>query len=270
MRLDTATRERNPLTSWKYDGPLKVGYFPDLHACPDHRSETYKVIRAVANLFKEKEVDLIVHAGDFNDMASLSSWDKGTRTIEGRRLTRDLRFSRDCLQLFNDTLGSAVDTDRIITLGNHEDRLFRMYNQQPQLHDLIGEDPWGYGEYGWDVYDFLSMVEINGVVFSHYFQNPTSVMGSAIGGTIENCLKNLGHSFVQGHTQTLKMGQIHRANGDIHCGTIAGSCYIPDHNYKGPQGNNHWKGALILDNMDDGYYDTRTFGLRSLLKGYYG
>lgn len=267
-RNDTQTRPILPLESFIYEGPQRILFIPDTHWSPDTKREDFKVIRALGRAARAHDVDIVVHIGDANDVGSLSSWDIGKRSIEGKRLRRDLKHSRECLQLLNDCLGDKADVDRYLLEGNHEDRLYRMYDNQPALHGVFGDDPFGYKEAGWYTTSFLSMVEINRVIFSHFFQNPTSVMGGPIGGTIDNCIKNLGHSFCQGHVQTLKQGQIHRSNGDIHCGLIAGACYIPDHSYKGPQGNSHWKGAVILDNMEEGYYDTKTIGLRSLLRRY--
>ena len=256
-----------PMTNYTYDKPVKIGMIPDTHWDPSHRKDSLKVARALGRVFRAEEVDIVVHIGDANDIGSLSSYDVGKASMEGKRLKRELAFSRQCLEEFRFCLGSD-DVDLYLTEGNHEDRLYRMYNDQPSLSDVLGPDPFSYEEYGFEVLSFRSILELNKVYFSHYFQNPNSAMGHPIGGTIENALKNLGHSFVQGHVQTLKMGQMHRSNGDIHCGLIAGACYIPDHAYKGPQGNNHWKGAIIMENVNDGYYDIRTLGLKSLLRNY--
>lgn len=251
---------------YEYKGPINVGYIPDTHWEPEHRKDSLKVAKALGRFYNDRQPEVIIHAGDANDMGSLSSYDKGKLQIEGKRLKKDLRFSRDCLDAFLGEL--AYEPDLYITLGNHEDRLHRLYKDDPSLDGIFGDDPWGYAEAGFEVHPYLHVLGINDCYFSHYFQNPSSVMGSPIGGTIDNALKNLGHSFVQGHVQTFKTGQMHRGNGTIHCGTIAGACYIPQHSYKGPQGNRHWKGTLMLENLERGYYDISTIGLRSLLRGY--
>ena len=269
-RFDSQMRVVMPLTDYEYDRPIRIGMIPDTHNDPDHRAESLKVMRAVGQLFKDEEVDVVVHIGDFNDLGSLSSYDKNTRSFEGRRLNRDLRFSRDCLDTFNNAFGGSSTADKYITLGNHEERLFRLYNDHAELHGIMGDDPFGYEEYGFESHSFLSMLGLNDVLFSHYFTNPNSIMGGVVSGTMDNCLKNLGHSFVMGHQQVFKAGQMHRGNGRIDCGLVAGACYIPDHAYKGPQGNSHWKGCIILDNVDDGYFDMHTYGLKSLIRRYYG
>jgi len=270
-QFDAEMRPVMPLVEYDYGEPIRMGFIPDTHNDPDHKSDSLKVMRTLGSLFKKEEVDVIVHIGDCNDMASLSMWDKGKLAFEGRRLTRDLRFSKECLNTFKDALGDRVDSvDMYMTEGNHEDRLYRLYRDHAEMNGAFGDDPFGYKESGFDVHPYLAMLGINGVLFSHYFQNPNAIMGGPVSGTIENCLKNLGHSFAMGHQQRFAYGQMHRGNGRIDCGLIAGACYIPDHSYKGPQGNSHWKGAIILDNMNNGYYDLRQYGLKSLIKGYYG
>lgn len=263
--MKSQMRRIQPLEYYEYAPDLKVLMIPDTHWEPEHKSDSLKVARALGWLAQKQQVDVVVHIGDANDLGSLSSYDIGRAGIEGKRLRSDLRFSKRCLEAFRDAL-RGYEPDLYLTLGNHEERLYRLYEEQPQLHGVFGDDPFGYEEAGWHVLPYRHMLGLNGTYFSHYFQNPTTAMNGPISGNIETCIKNVGHSFVQGHTQTLKMGQIHRANGDIHCGLIAGACYIPDHGYKGPQGNNHWKGAVTLSNMNDGYYDVQTHGLKSLLK----
>ena len=259
--------QRKTIEEYKYGGPITVGVIPDTHWCPSDRKESLKVARALGKYYRAVQPDVVVHIGDANDMGSLSSYDKGKASAEGKRLKKELEFSRVCLDAFREALG-PVEPDLYLTLGNHEERLFRFYNDEPAMADVLGPEPWGYEEAGWHVTGFLDMLCLNRVFFSHYFQNPNSVMGSPIGGTIENCLKNLGHSFVQGHVQTLRSGQMHRGNGDIHCGLVAGACYTSDHGYKGAQGNYHWRGTCLLSNVEDGYYDLSTMGLRSLLRDF--
>lgn len=256
----------NPET-YDYGQPLRIGLIPDTHWCPTDKKASLKVAKALGGYMKEHKPDVIVHIGDANDVGSLSGYDKGTASIEGKRLRKEMAFSRACLDTFSDALGGH-DCDRYLTLGNHENRLDRMYNTEPSMYDVLGDDVWGYEEAGWYTLPFLQIVNINGVSFSHYFQNPSSVMGSPIGGSIENCLKNVGHSFVQGHVQTLRSGMMPTATGKFRCGLIAGACYTSDHGYKGVQGNRHWRGACMLDNVEDGYFDLSTMGIKSMIRNY--
>ena len=67
---------------WKVKSGLTVGLYPDAHCHPGHNQ---KAVIAVARWFRDIGVDIVVNIGDFNDMGSLSSYDKGTKIIEGKR-----------------------------------------------------------------------------------------------------------------------------------------------------------------------------------------
>ena len=46
----------------------------------------------------DKQPDVIVNIGDFADMPSLSSYDKGTKSFEGRRYKKDIEVTREAMQ----------------------------------------------------------------------------------------------------------------------------------------------------------------------------
>ena len=78
--------------------------------------------------------DVIVNLGDFFDMPSLSSYDKGTAKIEGKRVVEDIEFSRKALERITKPLeklkgkGVGYDPRLVFLLGNHEQRLERYVN----------------------------------------------------------------------------------------------------------------------------------------------
>jgi len=43
---------------------------------------------------------------------------------------------------------------------------------------------------------------------------------------------------------------------------------LHDENYKGAQGNNHWRGLLLLKNAKDGDYDLQEFKMAGLKDRY--
>ena len=47
----------------------------------------------------EKKPDIIVHLGDHWDMPSLSSYDKGRKSFEGRRYTDDIQSGNDAMDI---------------------------------------------------------------------------------------------------------------------------------------------------------------------------
>ena len=63
--------------------------------------------------------DIIVHLGDHFDLPSLSSYDKGTASIEGKRVVADIEAGREAMRLFerpivNDPLSSFAFSIRSV------------------------------------------------------------------------------------------------------------------------------------------------------------
>jgi hypothetical protein len=53
----------------------------------------------------------------------------------------------------------------------------------------------------------------------------------------------------------LQIATGYRADGALLTAVIAGSCYEHDELYLGPQGNKHWRGFLVLNDVRDGQFD---------------
>jgi hypothetical protein len=203
--------------------------------------------------------DVIVNLGDFFDMPSLSSYDKGTAKIEGKRVVEDIEFSKKALERVTKPLeklkgkGVGYDPRLVFLLGNHEQRLERYVNHNPELVGFLSYDSLGLKELGWEVHDFLSVVNIEGILFSHYFANPMS--GRPYSGKAHGLLQRIGKSFVQGHRQELEYSCRELVDGDKQFGLIAGAFYLHDEGYKGYQGNKHWRGVIVLHETRDGWGD---------------
>src|SRR3990172_6915987 len=79
----------------------------------------------------EKKPDVIVHIGDFADMHSLSSYDIGKRSYEGRTYREDVEVANEAQAMFFAPIreeqarlkrnkNKLWNPKFIITLGNHE------------------------------------------------------------------------------------------------------------------------------------------------------
>lgn len=214
----------------------------------------------------------IVHIGDHWDMPSLSSYDRGTAAIEGRRILADIQAGNEAMQVLLKPLRDlqrhqsqckkrVYRPEMHFHIGNHEERMKRYENHNPQVAGLIGYDRLDLRD--WRVHDFLDVNVIEGVSFSHYFYNPNT--GRPIGGTAENRLNKIKTSFVQGHEQGLKFATEAVLGQKRLYGLVVGSFYSHDENYKGPQGNNHWRGCALLKDHQDGEYDLELLGLEKFL-----
>ncbi len=118
----------------------------------------------------DKQPDVIVCIGDFADMPSLSSYDKGKKSFEGRRYSEDIKATKRGMDLLLEPLEKFQESRRkakkpiykprmILTLGNHEERILRAIESDPVLDGTISIDDLGYKEKGWEVYDYLKVVE---------------------------------------------------------------------------------------------------------------
>lgn len=220
--------------------------------------------------------DVIILIGDHADMPSLSSYDRGKRTAEGRRVQEDIQAAIQgmcslllplyTLQQAQLLAGEKVyNPRRVITIGNHEDRITRHVDANPELHGFLSIDDLKYEQFGWEVIPFLTPINIDEVNYCHYF--PNVMTGKPIGGTAANMLKILGESFTMGHRQILDVAnRTLQSSGQKQWGVICGASYVHDEAYKGNQGNKHWRGIMICRNVKDGSYDPEFISMEALEK----
>lgn len=204
----------------------------------------------IGSYIKEKDPDVVVHIGDHYDFPSLSVYDKGKRSFEGRRLKADIEAGNIGLELLSEAMGNCR-AKQVFCAGNHEDRFDRLANDMPELDGFVGVDTLPIGDYGWEFHPFLKPVEIGGIFFVHFLANPFT--GKPYGGTAMNQLKNVGNSFVVGHKQCLDVAIRPTLDGRHQIGIINGACYPFDEGYKGHQGNNHFRGLTVLHEVKDGF-----------------
>jgi len=97
---------------------------------------------------RDIKADVIICMGDFASMDSLSSYDKGKKSFEGRRYKKDIEHAHDALEKFNrGLLGNGRKKNgqrRIMLLGNHEDRIDRAIDNTPELDGAISIDDLEY------------------------------------------------------------------------------------------------------------------------------
>jgi hypothetical protein len=239
---------------------MKHFVIPDCQVKPEYDT---RYLRKIGQYIVDKKPDVIICIGDFADMPSLSSYDVGTKAFEGRRYRTDVesvhaamdqllapiteyneRAKRDHRERYRPRL--------VLTLGNHENRINRATNSDPKLDGVLSIHDLGYCERGWEVYDFLDVVVIDGIAYSHYFTS--GVLGRPCTSAAAQLAKK-HMSCVAGHQQGLQIHMAQRADGKRLTSVIAGSCYEHSEDYMGPQGNKHWRGAMMLHNVSDGEFD---------------
>ncbi len=230
----------------------------------------------------DKRPDVLVNLGDFGDMPSLSSYDRGKKSFEGRRYKADIEAVRagmarlmQPIKDLNKKLAASKEAlykpRMVLTLGNHEERILRAIEDDAKLDGTIGISDLGYEEAGWEVYEFLQPVEIDGILLSHYFPRSASGAVTQTKNGAPNArtqLQREGGSCIAGHRQGLEVW-CQPLRGKMQWGIIAGSFYSHNEQYLSAQGNLHWRGIIVLHEVSNGSFDP-TFVSINYLKRRYG
>ena len=265
----------NDYTNWEVKEKPSLGAVkkkPTILVIADTQAkseESLEYLLWVGKYIADKKPDIILHIGDHFDLPSLSSYDKGTSKIEGKRLYKDIEAGVEGFKLLNLELEKHKDYHprKVFCLGNHEERLDRYVNEHPELQGTLGTDKLPFAKYGWEVHPFLKPVEIEGIFFVHYLANPMS--GKPYGGSAMNILKTVGRSFVVGHKQCLDIAIRPTIDGKQQLGIVNGACYDHFESYKGFTGNNHFRGLTVLHECSDGFAVPMFVSLDYMKEKYY-
>lgn len=241
--------------------------------------------RYIVEEFRDKPNIKIVHLGDHADFPSLSSYDKpGSKQMEGRRYIEDVKAANAGWAALNKPLVDLNKSrkktkhgqwwpERHIVLGNHENRVSRAIDSDPvRLEGVLDLNHLDYARSGWTVHPFLDILWLDGVAYSHYAVTPMT--GRPMGGQAQLQLQKLGHSMITGHQQTLDYAVRYTRNEhggmrSIHR-IVAGAGYAHHEEYLGPQGNDHWRGLLVLHQVSKGSFDPMFVSLDYLCRRYEG
>lgn len=200
---------------------------------------------------------------------------RASRAITGRKLRNLARDAAESwrpgytrpLMIPRALRGYVWDPERHFCIGNHEQRIERHKNSNPELYGTLGYHDFNLEEHGWRVHGFLHPVRLDGVSYQHYVPQPNT--GRPWGGMAEPRLKNIGYSFVSGHEQGKKSGERYLQNGTTQRALIVGSFYLHNEEYKGPQGNYHWRGIIMAHEVARGNYDLMEVSMTYLCRRYH-
>lgn len=248
---------------------MKHFILPDVQAKDGH---SFEFLTKAGQYVLDKRPEKLICLGDFADMPSLSSYDKGTKSFEGRRYTKDISAAHSAMAAFLAPINlhnerakkngkKQYKPEMHLFLGNHEERINKVVNLDPKLEGMLSIKDLRYEDFGWKVYPFLEVGIIDGVAYSHYFTS--GLLGRPV-TTASACLSKKHMSCIQGHQQGLQIASATRADGKMITSIIAGSFYEHDEEYMGPQQNNHWRGCLMLHEVDDGHFDIMPLSLKYL------
>lgn len=242
---------------------MKHFIIPDTQVKPGINTDH---LEAAGNYIAAKKPDVIIHLGDHWDMQSLSSYDKGTIKAEGVRYQNDIDAGVEAMErmMYPISKVKGYKPKKFFLFGNHEQRIQRHVEANPSLAGKLSYDDFKLSTWKFTVVDYLKPLRLDGIYYCHYFYNPNT--GKPYTGTASTRLSNLGFSFTMGHQQGKDIAEKHLANGKTIRGLIAGSFYQHNEDYKGPQGNHHWRGCIMKHEVKDGNYGLMEISLQYLLK----
>lgn len=271
--VDRAMRKTSKKKSGKSSrvGGKRIIVIPDTQCKPNNPTEH---IRAAARYIVKKKPDIVVILGDWWDMESLSVFNT-RKQAEGLRVKDDIDCGMNAMDEFMEIIRAGISKRSmprlVFTHGNHsmQVRLPRFIEQNPHLDGMITDETTPFLEqHGFEVYPFLEVVDIEGIYVAHYIQNPHSLKGSPLGGAMTTMLKNAGHSFIMGHQQVYKYDKQFLSNGDVRIGVVAGAFYQHEEGYMSVQGNRHWRGIFMLNEVANGSGDMCEVSMKFLLNNY--
>ena len=235
-------------------------------------------LEALGNWIVEHRPQRIIHIGDHADMPSLSAYDKGKKSFEGRRYLKDVDASIEGMQRLMAPVDALLERQRSnkiklykptmdFTLGNHENRINRAIENQAELDGVISVSDLMYEAFGWTVHPFLRPVILDGITYVHYVQNanaPTPVSRAHLIAARRHGSYTCGHQPGLDYYMSSNLSPEGRR---VQC-IIAGSFYAHDEEYRSYQGNEHWRGVIVKNNVRNGNYDPTFLSIESLLEDY--
>lgn len=239
---------------------------PDVQSKPGVRNDH---LEWIGNYIVEKKPDVIICIGDFWDMESLSVYDKGKLPFEGRRYVNCVKAGQVAMQKllkpiddYNRTTKEKYKPRRVFTLGNHEHRIVRLADANPEYVGKFDISDLGIADFGWEMHDFLKVIEVDGIEYAHYFTS--GVMGRPASSAAA-MLRERQRSCTMGHVQHTDIA-MHKKTQQI--GLFCGTCYLHDERYLGQQDNCQRRQIVVKHEVDEGRYDPMFVSLNFLEKAY--
>lgn len=244
---------------------------PDTHAHYQHHN---KRADWLGEFIADIRPDVVIHIGDNWDMPSLSSYDRGRKSFQGRSYRADIDAGLE----FHDRLWSRVRRRKkkqprsVFCIGNHEHRIHRAIELQPELEGAIGYQDLDLKKYYDDVVNYEGStpghIEIDGITYAHYFIS--GVAGRPVGG------EHPASSLITKKLSSATCGHLHLADwstrmalhGNRIMGCFAGCYqdYISD--WAGVISNLWWSGVVVKRGVENGQYDPEFVSLERLKKEY--
>lgn len=189
----------------KYPDTVRVACIPDAHVCPS--LPDMERMEWLGRWVRDEAPHAVVQLGDFGTWDSVTAHAKpGTLAFEEiPRVERDFEANFEALRRFDRGAGNWRGR-KVVTGGNHENRLWRFEDTHPQIAGsyttrlvrMFGAAGWSLKPYGAYHHEGAGGAH-PGVGFIHH---ATNVMGRAYGGKTapQRIANDATFSIVYGHT----------------------------------------------------------------------
>lgn len=251
---------------------MNILVVPDIHAHPDFNNDRADWL---GQYIVDSKPDIIVNLGDAADMTSLASYDKGKRSFQGKSYKKDIDAGLDFQERLWAPLKKAKKKlpRRVILEGNHEHRVERALDLNPEYEGAIGFNDFEYDYFYDDVVRYSNgtpgSIELEGVTFAHYLVS--GVKGLPISGEHPGyslISKRLSSSVV-GHSHTRDESIRYSQQGTPVQGLVAGCFFDYQSPWAGDSNRYYWRGIVVLEGVDKGGFDPHWISLNRL-KNVYG
>jgi len=246
---------------------------PDTQCKPGN---SFDHLEWAGNYAVKTKPDVIVHLGDHWDMSSLSVYDIGKKSFEGRTYNHDVQAGNDAMDVFmkpiieeqkrqKENKKKVWKPKKVFLIGNHEYRIDRAIESDRKLEGLVGYNDFNLKKHNWEVHNFLDVAIVNGIAYSHYFTS--GVMGRPVSSP-HLMLQKKHMSCIMGHVQDRGISYSKKADGSSITGLFAGIFYQHDEEYLNPQTNGSWSGIWMLNEVNNGSFDEMPVSINYLRKQY--
>jgi Calcineurin-like phosphoesterase len=244
---------------------------PDPHAHPDHNNDRADWL---GRLILDLKPDVVINLGDMFDMASMSGYDKGKKSFHGRSFRKDLDAGLD----FDERIWAPLRQAKkrkpysVYLEGNHENRLKKMLELQPELEGTVGFEDFGLKRNYHEIIEYEGQtpgtIEVDGVNYAHFFVS--GVMGRPIGGEhpAYSLLTKQFVSCTAGHTHVLDFAERSTVNGKKIFGCVAGVYQDYNSDWAGEVNKIWTRGVVVKRNVEGGQYDFQWISIDALRKEY--
>lgn len=280
VHRDTLRTVRNYVQ--RHGGPSPVDFpgawhvvIGDAHSGPGQDNWRWRALGQEIEALGREAMSLgitlhVIQNGDLFDLHSLSSYDVGKAAAWNSTYAKDLAAVKTALEVLKANVSKEV-WDYCTwhwTKGNHEYREDRYMQDNPSLQGTLNGPRQILEELGFNCYDFLEVLSLDGVAYVHYLQNTGNA--SAVGGV------NHARSLVLKGYASITVGHSHKLDlydtKDVHgrpIRTLVSGCFFDHHeSYAGRSNETWWRGFHICRNVKNGNYDLESRSLESLRRKY--